>query len=347
VPIFEQLVDFLETDITTKVFPVGSQLSPEPILSKRYKVSRGTMRKALLFLEEKGVVARRKGKGTFVTDPHIRKKKNSLALVYFGDLKDSHSYFGEIISALETAVGNGQFSTFRYRNNDNIQTIKKSFDGIFVMRPYDNPTYKKIMELQQIGIPAVMIGAYKKETGMPKVLVDNYRGAYLATEYLIQNGHVHIAFMQGLGNRVSGEERSRGFIQALQDYGIDYKEEMIIRTNGSGTSLGFQTFSEIIRGGTLPTALFACTDLLAIGAMKAIRNAGLRIPRDISVMGFDDISLAEYVEPPLSTVRCDMSKISEVAVAMLNKLIRGNPVERQVAIPVELVPRETTGKRKP
>jgi LacI family transcriptional regulator len=191
-------------------------------------------------------------------------------------------------------------------------------------------------------IAVVRIEATPKKTGpwpLDNLYVDNAEGAKASTEYLIELGHRRIAMIAGTG----GPERNRvsGYLQALDEAGL--KPQLVSR-GGFNEESGYRSTKQLLSTGTRPTAIFAGNDLMALGAMTAIREAKLAIPQDIALMGFDDIFAARFVTPPLSTISQFQYELGRVAAEMLLERINQLSPEtagRQRQMPFELVKRQS------
>lgn len=192
---------------------------------------------------------------------------------------------------------------------------------------------------RQIGV--VRIEANPKKIGpwpLDNLFVDNVGGAKAATQYLIQRGHRRIAMIAGAG----GPERNRvsGYLQALNEAGL---EPQLVSHGDFNEESGYRLTKEILSGAR-PTAIFAGNDLMAFGAMSAIREAQLTIPDDMAVMGFDDIFAARFVTPPLSTINQFQYELGRVAAEMVLERINKLPADasgRQRQMPFEVVKRQS------
>lgn len=192
---------------------------------------------------------------------------------------------------------------------------------------------------RQIGV--VRIEANPKKIGpwpLDNLFVDNVGGAKAATQYLIQRGHRRIAMIAGAG----GPERNRvsGYLQALNEAGL---EPQLVSHGDFNEESGYRLTKEILSGAR-PTAIFAGNDLMAFGAMSAIREAQLTIPDDMAVMGFDDIFAARFVTPPLSTINQFQYELGRIAAEMVLERINKLPADasgRQRQMPFEVVKRQS------
>jgi LacI family transcriptional regulator len=191
-------------------------------------------------------------------------------------------------------------------------------------------------------IAVVRIEPNPKKTGpwpLDNLFVDNAAGAKAGTQYLIERGHRRIAMIAGTG----GPERNRvsGYLQALEEAAL--KPQLVSRGNFNEES-GYRSTKRLLSTGTRPTAIFAGNDLMAFGAMNAIRETKLTIPRDIAVLGFDDIFAARFVTPPLSTISQFQYELGRVAAEMVLERINQLPPEtpgRERQMPFEVVKRQS------
>jgi LacI family transcriptional regulator len=199
-------------------------------------------------------------------------------------------------------------------------------------------------EIQTLGVPVVLM-APKPEAPpcCDTVYVDNAAAAQTAVEHLIERGHRCIGMLAGTEGAPPHYSRTAGYRQALAANDIPY-DELLVRSADFTQSGGYQGMKELLNLDTCLTAVFAANDLLAMGAMLAIREAGLSIPDDIAVVGFDDILAARLVCPPLTTIRHNQSQIGRKAAELLFERLNGKAPEtcRAVEMPCELIVRETT-----
>ena len=191
-------------------------------------------------------------------------------------------------------------------------------------------------------VAVVRIEANPKKVGswpLDNLFVDNVSGAKAATQYLIERGHRRIAMIAGTGGPESN--RVNGYLQALGEMRLTPQLASHGDFNEEG---GYQATKEILAAGKRPTAIFAANDLMALGAMTAIREAKLTIPDDIALLGFDDIFAARFVTPPLSTInmfQCELGRVAaEMVIERLNELPPETP-GRQRQMPFEVVRRQS------
>jgi len=196
----------------------------------------------------------------------------------------------------------------------------KRVDGIIVTASRVGALYLEYLE--QIGVPIVLINNHNEESGRYTftVTVDNRHGGRLATEHLVQLGHRRIAYITGPANHSSDLGRLAGYRQALIEGGIEPDLALAIPGNGRPDG-GEQALQAILALDPRPTAVFCYNDLTAIGLIHAARQAGLSIPQDLAVVGFDDILFASYLYPPLTTVAQPKVEMGQRATTMMLSLI--------------------------
>lgn len=218
--------------------------------------------------------------------------------------------------------------------------------GLLLVAPLVPATYLNVLRKQNF--PCVLIDQADTTENSNVVEATNWQGAYEATRYLSQLGHTRIAFITGALAVRSAVDRLQGYKAALTDCDIPIREELIIEGDYQQRT-GFETARSLLQSvDPPPTAIFASNDLSAFGAMDAARECGLRIPDDISIIGFDDIPQASLVYPRLTTVRQPLQEMGQVAVRMLLERIedQSRPPQR-VVLATQLVIRDSCGPYPP
>jgi DNA-binding LacI/PurR family transcriptional regulator len=199
-----------------------------------------------------------------------------------------------------------------------------------------------VVLLSTRGFPVVMTCRYSVKSAIPFVEADNERGGYEAAKHLVELGHRVIGVLAGPRQLWSTRARVRGFVKALKELGVPSQPQLIVHGDLNETS-GYDLAKPILGAAQRPTALFCNSDLIAIGALRAAREYGLRVPRDLSVIGFDDIEISKHTAPPLTTIRQPSFEKGVVAADMLITAIRGEPLNpSQVILPIELMRRGST-----
>ncbi len=188
-------------------------------------------------------------------------------------------------------------------------------------------------------VPMVMIDRYFTKLPIPYVSTNNFEGAYVATQYLINKNHSKIACIQGLVNTISNKERVRGFQKAIDDNGISSEDIRICGTDFSIEN-GYNTTKKLLKQASSLTAIFTLGNQIAIGAMRAIKENGLKIPEDISIISFDDQAYFDLTCPPLTTIRQPIDLIGTEAVSVLFDLMDGKQAESKI-LPAKLIERSS------
>jgi DNA-binding LacI/PurR family transcriptional regulator len=175
--------------------------------------------------------------------------------------------------------------------------------------------------------------------------VDNVRAAQMATQHMIELGHQRIAHIAGSSTLLIAQQRQQGYKQALVDYGLPYQKVLIAKNSRWDYQSGYELMRELLASRPRPTAVFAASDQMAIGAYRAIAEAGLRVPHDLSVIGFDDIEAAKFTLPALTTIRQPFTEIASKAISLLLELIAGEePETTQIILSPELIIRQSTAE---
>jgi DNA-binding LacI/PurR family transcriptional regulator len=176
-------------------------------------------------------------------------------------------------------------------------------------------------------------------------MIDNFEGSRQVVGHLIALGHRRIAYIGDRFGYGSDSERFSGYRAALDEAGIPFDPSLVVhgdgRVEGGGPSMEL-----LLAARERPTGVFCYNDMTAIGALKAIRAHGLRVPDDISLAGFDDLPLAQYVEPPLTTVRQPKHEMGRLAMQVLLKMLAHERAEQSIRVSGELIVRESTAPPK-
>lgn len=194
-------------------------------------------------------------------------------------------------------------------------------------------------EIKGFNMPVVVIDRLLDDIEIPQVSVNNRKGTYLGTKHLIETGRARIAYLSPAINTWTTAERQSGYLAALREYGLDYRKSIVAGCNASREQ-GYQSAKQLMEQGELPDGIVAFNDLMAIGAMQAIKEKGLTIPQDVAVVGFDDLEVASIVEPQLTTVRQPLYEIGKEGCRLLFGLIESRPlVNRRIIYEPVLVVR--------
>lgn len=201
---------------------------------------------------------------------------------------------------------------------------------------------KTIEELKKSGLPFALLGRHFDDLEADYVVTDDIQGGFLATEHLIKLGHKKIAMVNGPLHISSAKERFRGYKKALDRYRIKL-DESLVSVGAITTEDGYKVTESLLNQRPRPTAIFAYSDFVAFGVLRAIREARLSIPEDVAVIGYDDVEFSSCLEIPLTTVRIPKKELGRKAASLLLDKIRGKVTGKQaLLIAVELIYREST-----
>ncbi|MFC4099774.1 LacI family DNA-binding transcriptional regulator [Paenibacillus xanthanilyticus] len=236
----------------------------------------------------------------------------------------SNPFFAEIARAVEDEGQRHGYSVFICSTDNKDEKVEhyaellrqKNVDGVII-----GTGMKELAVLDPLlhgGVPIAFISREFPTAQVPSVVVDDYAGGAAAAEHLIALGHRRLAVLAEEESVSSSRERVRGFRHTLTAAGIAF-DQTDVRISGMKESM--HRALELLRQGDRPTAIFCCNDMLAIGALRAAKELGLRIPHDCSIVGFDDTVLASVTDPPLTTVAQPIDRMGQAAVQVLVRLI--------------------------
>ncbi len=262
--------------------------------------------------------------------------------------------YGEIAENIqEVCRPNGYLTLFVYSGGDPDREKElvhmfraKHVDGV-IIQPVTSDPLETIKPLQRARIPVVFI--QQDCPGVPCVVLTDMQGGHMATQHLLDLGHRRIGFIKGcLPSAARAEERLTGYRQALRAAGIEPDPSLVIESEVNQNA-GYQAMQQLLALAEPPTAVVNHNDVLAVGAMHAIRAAGLSIPGDVSVVGYDDTASSAHLEPPLTTIRFSRIEMGRQAAAILFRAIEQdeNYEPSTVEVPVQWVQRASTGPPPP
>jgi len=257
------------------------------------------------------------------------------------------SYMGEIIRGIDDALEANNYNLMLYTTHQRktkesayVTKLTRNFaDGLLLVLPRNERAY--LETLHQRRFPHVLVDYQGYNQHVPCVVTTNRKGAYDATTYLIHLGHRRIGFITGTMEFGCAQERLAGYQAALNDQGIAVDPQLVCEGDFLQPQ-GYACARKLLSLPVPPTALFVSNDVMAFGAMEAARERGLQLPRDLSIIGFDDIPQAAHVHPPLTTVRQPLEEMGRSAANLLLKYIADPLAEvERVELPTELIIRES------
>ncbi|WP_287482925.1 LacI family DNA-binding transcriptional regulator [Caldilinea sp.] len=267
---------------------------------------------------------------TIFTDPYF-----SMLIQGCAKACDEHGYYLMLSLVLRQAD-----DTYRWLIH------ARHMDGLLLAPPLiDDPFVPHLLNKR---LPLVMIGRIPGRTDISTVNIDNIKGASLATQHLLELGYTRIATITGAMNLVGALDRLEGYLCALREAGIEPPQEYIQEGDWSEAG-GKRAMQRLLQVTPRPDAVFAASDSMAIGAMKAIQATGLKVPDDIAVVGFDDMPAAATVDPPLTTVHHPIERIGFLAAAALIEKLETPSTHaaggvQHIVLPARLIVRMSCGQ---
>lgn len=266
---------------------------------------------------------------------------------------NSNPFFAELIRGIEGVCFDKGYAVILCNTDDKpekqakyIQVLlEKRVDGLIVISSGYDPDLVRLLSSRRI--PEVTIDRAIPGLVSDNVYVNHELGGYLATRHLLSLGHTQIACLSGPEELSSGNDRMAGYLRALKESQVTVNRSWLIRGEFSSQS-GYECMQKLLALPDQPSAVFACNDLLAMGAMCAAHEQGIDIPDDLSIVGFDDIQLASYTCPPLTTMAQPKQEMGEMVANMLIKRMQNKdlPIQQQVFQP-ELRIRKSTAPPNP
>ena len=289
----------------------------------------------------------------FANKYHYQKRKlKANNILYIIDkilFSSANQFFNRLIEGIEEESKNNNlffsFNTLTYSKSSiyNLNVNLNKVAGIIISGCYHDDF---ILEAKKLNIPIVLIDYYLPTENISSVLIDNTDGVIIGIKYLSALGHKRIGFLPtdykndiGMGHRLIGYHR------AVEMFNLEKDENLIINSDFTMDSAYVAMKKFLLSNKNYPTAIMGANDMVAIGASKAIMDQRLKIPQDISVLGFDDIPLSAEVRPKLSTLHVRKKTMGILAVKRLIKIIKGEDIElNKIIIRPELLIRESTSK---
>lgn len=270
-----------------------------------------------------------------------RTKTNTIALI-LSDL--AGPYFSELTTGVqEVSMANG-YDLIACSSQGGPQSTavkflrEKRVDGAIILA--HNISDEDIVESARKGFPIIVLDRHLENEHVVHVEVDNFHGGYVATEHLIQQGMKEIAFISGPQKSHDGDMRYNGYLTALKEHKLPIHSKW--RMHGDFTREGgYRATKMLIAQGSLPDAVFFANDEMAIGGMQVFKENKIKIPEDISVIGYDDIQLSEFMSPPLTTIRQHKYEAGALAMHLILQQLSGTEVNPYYKLSTELIVRKS------
>jgi len=364
IPLHAQLLNQIRHLIISGEIGPGSRLPSESELQRHLKISRSTIRQALSNAEAEGLIERVPGKGSFAKafSPN-NQQRNFIGYITFDFFSDFQRH---LLSGAESVTRSQGYRILFCNSNGDVEEENRLLDqllqdgvkGILIWPAWKSDQARRLYQIaKQNSIPIVLMDRTLKGLNKDYVLSDNYTGAYEATKYLIDIGHRKIVFLtRPLLELLPIAERVRGYRKAMDEKGIvpsdpwligkidkEIASRVILKIENSYIQQEIEEISEHLNRGDRPTAIFAMNDIVALQALRAAKLSGIKVPEELSIVGFDDIDIASYFETPLTTVSQNTFYIGKRSAELLIERIRGySGPPRKELIPTQLRVREST-----
>jgi LacI family transcriptional regulator len=252
----------------------------------------------------------------------------------------ANPFFASIAKTVEIESRKNGYSLILCDSLDDIDTemeliqllAGRKVDGIIIAPVGMSSTH--IKEIQQSGIPIIVIDRYFPDGKIPYITSDNYKGAFKAVEHMILSGHKKIACIQGIKGISANTDRVKGYLDALAQYDISVDRSLIVGDN-FGEENGYIQARILLNNKNRPTAILALSNLISIGIMRAISEIGLSIPDDISLVSFDEQPYSAFLASPMTTIEQRREEIGKMAVSILTSLIKKESIYEDVNIMLE------------
>jgi len=307
------------------------------VINGKGNISEKTAQKVLQAANELGYISNKYP----ATDKSLMRKN----IIGFATSNFKGPFFSELLGYIEeSAISNGcllvAYSTAIISDRCSPKHIFETHKPNGLILTAYNISDKVLLKYSSANFPIVTLDRKIEGDYIFSVTIDNFKGAYDIVKYLLECGHREIAFMGGSYMTYETEMRYKGYCEALKEYGIDPSSQIYCQ-GGRVIEGGYNTAKLLIAQNRIPEAMFCDNDEMAIGVMKACNEAGINIPEDLSLVGFDDISLATHVKPALTTVRQPIKEWANAAVQTLIMALHGSKTMKHLELSPEVVVRES------
>jgi len=276
----------------------------------------------------------------------LRKKESKIIGLVLPD--NTNPYFAEIAWSIEFASRNQGYSVILCNSDGDVQKegsyinvlIENQVDGVILVAAGDSTA--NFLKLQESKIPTVMVDRDSPNVNTDSIQIDNSNGGRIATHHLISLGHEHIACVTGPRQITPSYDRVDGYQKALTQAGLPINENFIIKGDFKPQG-GYLATKKLLAMNPRPTAIFACNDLMAFGVIRAVTESGMNVPQDLSIVGFDDIYLSTYINPPLTTIKQPRLEMGQEAVnSLILRMKDHERYSRSILLNTELIIRSST-----
>lgn len=319
---------------------VSRALSDHPRISQKTKIRVREMASQMNYEPNKVAAALRSGK-TYILGVILP--------------TTDRSFFSSVIRGIEEVANRAGYNVMITQSNDSTALevsdinalLKAQVDGIIASIAKQTITFEHFKKIKERGLPLVLFDRVNENLDASIVVIDDYRGAYSATTHLIEQGCERIAHFGGQQHINIYKNRFRGYLDALEDNGIEFNPDRVILSDLQVAD-GRAGMTQLLKLPKPPDALFAASDYSAVGAMQTLKDKGLKIPKDVALVGFSNEPFTSFVEPALSTVDQRSEEMGQFAAKIFLEEVQANNgdfMPRKSVLTPELIIRGSSLKR--
>lgn len=326
-----------------RIAEVSTTTVSKIINSKDGNISDATRQKVLKIMEEYNYTPNK------IAQSLVTKKTNTIGLI-IPDIRNP--FFPELARGAEDKANEEGYNLIFCNTDDDIEKeekyinmlVEKMVDGIVFTA--SSKKHTGFESFKKFPVPIVLVDRDIDFDGIQgKVIVDNFMGGYEAGKHLLKLGHTEIVFLSGPLKSNTSRNRLNGYKKALEEFNVAFKEECIIE-GYYRSEWGYEAAIDLLDSGREFTALFCANDLIAIGAIKALKEKNIKIPQEISIVGFDDIYMARLIDPELTTIKQPNYEMGYKSVEILINILEGKQENnKNINLKPKLVIRKSTSKR--
>jgi|GEM_PF-1389902 len=354
----DQIKDELKKEIVSGRYEKGAKFLSQNQIADHFKVSSITARLAIAALVQEGLLVRRQGAGTFVTDFSAVMNSKNIGLVIHHSEFFNFSYFAEIARGIQISFEATEFHSLLipFREEDSVRSgerflielvRKKNLDGLIVAASQVVPG--ELLRLRKEKIPFVLVNCYWPEKDFDFVCPEFFNTAYKVVKHLARNGYKNIIYFGGYGNKFPIEkDRLEGYRKALKDLRIERRKEYEILLPLEDFAKVSQRVGEVDSilekcKGKSRVGIFCGTDLMAYDLCKYLVRKGYRISEDVGVVGLGNLRFSDNMESSLTTVDCREKEMGRIGAEILLRKINGQSERKKIFLDTHLIVRQTCG----
>ena len=351
-----QIADQIRWLIVSNQINPGDRLPPVRELAGHLQVNLHTVRAAYRRLEENNLIFTRRGLGSVVADyqPADTIMANNIPTHTFGVIVPDlgNPFYPAFLSGAADVAQQNHVLLITCDTQERYSLgkahfemlITKKVDGMLIAPWGLDPDEEDIFNGEFYDYPIPLVFVDRPNVAGYAALLDAFNAGLLATQHLIEHGHKRIAMITGSLVVPTLHQVYQGYCSALENESLALDESLVIQAHGFTYDEGYRCVQRLIRNRQLPGAIFAAGDMYAVGAMKALREQRIRVPEDVAIVGYNNIDVADYTQPALTSVSTPIRELGRQSAQLLLRLVSREPVpEKHVILPSELVIRESCG----